>query len=131
MSKLISNLNLSKHEFRSFSDFVLNFKFCSVFSRHYSICNFEIVDQQSHFLVCDLHVTNEFVHEVLELEFDVSIKQLTTSAIDQRKHISMLELHLCDLILSYSSELVVLVFFLDLNFDVVHFIIITKGGNES
>ena len=43
----------------------------------------------------------------------------------------MLELHLCDLILSYSSELVVLVFFLDLNFDVVHFIIITKGGNEA
>ena len=35
----------------------------------------------------------------------------------------MLELHLCDLILSHSSELVILVFF-DLDFDVVHSIII-------
>ena len=123
MSKLISNLNLSKHEFRSFSDFVLNFKFCSVFSRHYSICNFEIVDQQSHLLICDLYVTNEFTHEDLNLNLGVWIKQLTTSAFDQLKHISMLELHLCDLILSHSSELVILVFF-DLDFDVVHSIII-------
>ena len=83
MSNLISNPNLSKHEVRSFSDFVLNFKFCSVFSRHYSICNFEIVDQQSHLLICDLHVANEFIHEDLNLNLGVSIKQLTTSAIDQ------------------------------------------------
>ena len=131
MSNPICEPNLFKHKLRSSANLALNFKLSSVLSRHDSVCNLEIVDQQSHFLVCDLHVTNELVHEMLELEFDVSIKQLTTSAIDQGKHISMLELHLCDLILSYSSELVILVFFLDLNFDVVHFIIITKGGNES
>ena len=74
MSNPICEPNLFKHKLRSSASLILNFKLSSVLSRHDSVCNLEIVDQQSHFLVCDLHVTNEFVHEVLELEFDVSIK---------------------------------------------------------